>query len=197
MQSTPNSKNDRRPFPGQARFTRSDSTFRWKIYCTGHSGKVTVLDGYSKGTQHREPDDKIYLLEGTMIRLWRSGYWKPDKIKIEWYENDLLGIEDHLVLTTTPTSYHFGTSGKYCTNERLIKFMAKFYEAHRRNEVSNAIRGKAWRQKDNSVFDLSAHRFKNNEELVRYTLGLAVKGYAQGRIEHFYIQYTQKNFPTP
>lgn len=189
MENAKTNPTNKKQFPGTARFSKSDSTFKSIIYFA--SGKTLV--GYSKGTIYKEPEDKIYMLEGWIIRLHGCGYWLREKVKeIHWFEYSLLSDEEVLVMITTPDQYHMGTAGRYCTSERLIKFLHRFYECHRKGKVSNEIRDKAFRVGEKDFFDLSQKRFKNGEELLKHCLYVTSKGWPHGQIQNFYIKYTEK-----
>lgn len=186
IQSNPNKKF----FKGAGQFDKHRSTFRWLIYL--ETGKV--LDGYSCGKYSEEPQDKIFLLESVMLRLYRSGYWKASKcLYIEWYLQDIYGEKsnDELITVTTPTEYKFGTCEKYVHNERLQKFMRRFYESIKSGKVSDQLRDRPVRITEKDKFSVSHKRFNTSVELVNYCAELK-KFYPEGLVRDFYYKYIAK-----
>src|SRR5687767_13995143 len=119
-------------FPGTGRFDKINSTFRSKIIFNRFNPKNTVpsLEGYSKGLlQPKEPDDKIFMLQCWIVRLYNRGYFDPKRtVRIEFYVKSFLNNHDELFLVLEPLEWEI-TSDKYLLNKKLNEFLLRLYVA--------------------------------------------------------------------
>jgi hypothetical protein len=176
-------------FPGMGQFDSVNSTYHHVIYLT--NGKK--LDGYSKSKLYPEMQDKIVLLEKIILRLYNSGYFKPDRVtRIEYYRKNFLEGTQDLILVLEPERFHLSDDETLVMSPRFQGFLNKFYLQVRSGTVSADIVHKAIRIKEADVFSLEYRRFKTEPELLEFILSLKKLQYPDSMIMAFYYKYKEK-----
>jgi glutathionyl-hydroquinone reductase len=180
-------------FPGTGRFDKINSTFRSKIILNRFNpkNKLPHMDGYSKGLlAEKEPDDKIYMLQCWIVRLYNCGYLDAKRAtRIEFYEKSFLNNHDELFLVLEPTECEI-VSEKYLLHDRLNKFLLRLYAAIKsKKPITKDLVDKKTVSTEENLFKVHVGKHSDIDDLRMWCIQRMKEGYEESQVKNYYYKY--------
>lgn len=180
-------------FPGTGRFDKINSTFRSKIIFNRFNPKNTVpsLEGYSKGLlQPKEPDDKIFMLQCWIVRLYNRGYFDAKRTtRIEFYVKSFLNNHDELFLVLEPLEWEI-THDKYLLNKKLNEFLLRLYVAIKSGKpITKDLVDNKVQSTEEEVFKMTVGKHKDMDELKFWCIDRMKEGYEESQVKNYFYKY--------